>query len=42
MFPFIVRDQNNQQLGSFRFFYRSMCLALQLQKSGDMCFVLLG
>ena len=42
MLPFVVRDQNDQQLGGFRSFRRSMCFALQLQKPGDICFVLLG
>ena len=42
MLPFVVRDQDDQQLGGFRFFCRSMCFALQLQKPGDICFVLLG
>src|SRR5205085_528224 len=42
MLRFVVRDQNDQQLGSFRFLCRSMCFALQLQKPGDICFVLLA
>ena len=39
---FVVRDQNDKQFGSFRFFWSSMCFPLQFEKPLNICFVLLG
>ncbi|HTB94426.1 MAG TPA: hypothetical protein VK728_16455 [Candidatus Sulfotelmatobacter sp.] len=39
---FVLRDQSDKHVGSFRFFWSSTEFSLQFEKALNICFVLLG